>query len=92
MIVNPIISKGFTPTGTINITNNGVIDVTNYANTDVQVPTTALVWRKYEYDTEGLVVDWTSFYTSGTTDPTTGGTIYSDSSCTTVITTIDTIV
>ena len=32
---------GTTPTGTITIATNGITDVTNYANADVQVPTTA---------------------------------------------------
>lgn len=33
----------------------------------------------------------TLYYTSGTTEPTVGGTIYSDAACTTAVTTIDTI-
>ena len=42
MIINQITKgSGVTPTGTIQITNNGITDVTNYATADVQVPTTA---------------------------------------------------
>lgn len=33
--------EGTVPTGTINISQNGIVDVTNYASADVQVPTTA---------------------------------------------------
>ena len=53
---------------------------------------TALAWRVKDTGTAPeFVIDWTSFYTSGTTDPTVGATIYSDSACTTAVTTISSI-
>lgn len=53
---------------------------------------TALAWRTKDSGTvPNLVVDWTPFYTSGTTDPSVGDTIYSDSACTTAVTTISSI-
>lgn len=53
---------------------------------------TALAWRKAEYDsTYGLVVDWTSYYTSGTSNPQVNDTIYADSNCTIPETTISSI-
>lgn len=46
---------------------------------------TALAWKVGAYGT----TDFTpAYYTSGTTDPVVGNTIYSDSSCTTAVTTI----
>ena len=52
---------------------------------------TALAWRKNQYDNDGFVVDWTSVYTNTTNDPQVGDTIYSDSACTTAVTTISSI-
>lgn len=54
---------------------------------------TALAWRKQDVGTpqQGFTVDWTPFYTNGTTDPQVGDTIYSDSACTQTVTTIGAI-
>lgn len=53
---------------------------------------TSLAWRVQDTGTEpNLVIDWTPFYTSGTTDPAVNDTIYSDSACTTAVTTISSI-
>lgn len=53
---------------------------------------TALAWRVKDTGTNtSPIINWTPFYTSGLTDPTVGTTIYSDSSCTTAVTTVDSI-
>jgi surface protein len=53
---------------------------------------TALAWRVKDGGTdEEPIIDWTPFYTSGTTDPQTSDTIYSDSACTVAVTTISSI-
>lgn len=53
---------------------------------------TALAWRVLDTGTATTpVIDWTPYYTSGTTDPTVGGTIYSDAACTQAGTTISSI-
>jgi len=53
---------------------------------------TALAWRvKDTGTTSAPVIDWTPFYTSGTTDPQVNDTIYSDDTCTTAVTTISAI-
>lgn len=53
---------------------------------------TALAWRVKDVFVSGDVnIDWTPFYTSGTSDPQINDTLYSDSSCTTAITTIQSI-
>ena len=50
------ISTGVTPTGTITITSNGITDVTNYANADVQVPTSApALYREFQLDANGVL-------------------------------------
>lgn len=58
MIINSVIAGGgTTPTGTIQITNNGITDVTNYANADVQVPTTApALYREFQLDANGVLI------------------------------------
>lgn len=53
---------------------------------------TALAWRVKDTDRPSYsTVDWTPYYTSGTTDPVVGDTIYSDAACTVSVTTIDSI-
>lgn len=53
---------------------------------------TTLAWRVLDTGTVSApVIDWTPFYTSGTTDPTVGTTIYSDAACTTSVTTVTAI-
>lgn len=53
------------------------------------------VYTRQEKDSTGTATAWvlnnTLYYTSGTTEPTVGDTIYSDSACTTAVTTISSI-
>lgn len=52
----------------------------------------ALAWRKQDTGTSpNFIIDWTPFYTSTTNDPQVGDTIYSDSACTTAVTTVASI-
>lgn len=47
---------GITPTGTKTITNNGIYDITNYANVDVSVPTTVPTYmREYKVSSFGML-------------------------------------
>ena len=47
--------SGITPTGTKNITANGVYDITNYANVDVAVPTTAPAHYAEKENSHGIL-------------------------------------
>jgi len=60
-------------------------DTKNYERNPKYDTSTALAW----YDTSATIE--TPYYTSGTTDPVVGDTIYSDSACTTAVTTISSI-
>ena len=52
----------------------------------------ALAWRvKDTGSASNPTIVWTPYYTSGTTDPTVGASIYSDDACTTEVTTISSI-
>ena len=54
---------------------------------------TAVAWRIKDTSSSSAdpIIDWTPFYTSGLSDPQVNDTLYSDSSCTTPITTIQSI-
>lgn len=68
------------------------VNTTEYERNPKYDTATALAWRVKDTGTvPNLVIDWTPFYTSGTTDPAVGDTIYSDAACTTTVTTIDSI-
>ena len=70
-IINSVIKGGGTqPTGTKNITANGVYDVTSYASADVQVPTTAPAYyiEKTKDANNKLVGGSTVINLSGVTD------------------------
>ena len=67
---------------TVTLTGANSVDYQRDPNYDTG---TALAWYN---ETDGYDVP---FYTSGTSDPTVGTTIYSDSSCTTAVTTISSI-
>lgn len=74
---------------TVNLTGNNSVEYERNPKYDTQ---TALAWRvKDTGTTSNPIIDWTAYYTSGTSDPVAGDTIYSDASCTTALTTIDSI-
>lgn len=67
-------------------------DSVEYERNPAYDTSTALAWRVKDTGSGVyMVIDWTPFYTSGLTDPTVGATIYSDSSCTTAVTTVASI-
>lgn len=61
-------------------------DTVNYERNPVADTSTALSWR-----VDGTNAKSTPYYTSGTSDPVIGDTIYSDAACTTAVTTISSI-
>lgn len=67
-------------------------NTTEYERNPKYDTATALAWRVKDTGTApNLTIDWTPYYTSGTTDPAVSDTIYSDSACTTTVTTISSI-
>jgi hypothetical protein len=67
-------------------------NTTEYERNPKYDTATALAWRVKDTGTvPNLTIDWTPYYTSGTTDPAVSDTIYSDSACTTAVTTISSI-
>lgn len=64
----------------------------NYERNPKYDTATALAWRVQDTGTApNFVINWTPYYTSGTIDPAVSDTIYSDSACTTSVTTISSI-
>lgn len=51
------ISGGITPTGTIQITQNGTVDVSQYASANVNVPTEASDWLDITPDWSNMIAD-----------------------------------
>lgn len=62
-------------------------NATTYVRNPKYDTATALAWRPGQY----YAYNMTPYYTSGTTDPVVGDTIYSDAACTQVVTTISSI-
>ena len=81
--VDPIPSQYIVPTGTISITNNGTVDVTQYASADVSIPATSTSYlgtnpvKIADYATQTVALSSTSFATW--TPSTTYTTIYASS-------------
>lgn len=68
------------------------IDTVEYERNPKYDTATALAWRVKDTGTApDIVIVWTPYYTSGTTDPQVSDTIYSDSACTVAVTTIGSI-
>ena len=67
-------------------------NTTQYERNPKYDTATALAWRVKDSGTApNITIDWTPFYTNGTTDPQVSDTIYSDSACTVAVTTISSI-
>ena len=87
--VDPIPSQYIVPTGTISITNNGTVDVTQYASADVSIPATSTSYlgtnpvKIADYATQTVALSSTSFATW--TPSTTYTTIYASSNVGTVV-------
>lgn len=87
--VDPIPSQYIVPTGTISITNNGTVDVTQYASADVSIPATSTSYlgtnpvKIADYATQTVALSSTSFATW--TPSTTYTTIYASSNVGTAV-------
>ena len=88
------VTNGFSGTDTIvlfdlpaTVTLTGA-DTVTYTRNPKYDTATALAWKVGAYGTTNFTP---AYYTSGLTDPTVGTTIYSDSACTTTVTTVASI-
>lgn len=68
------------------------VNSTEYERNPKYDTAAALAWRVKDTGTiPDLTIDWTPYYTSGTTDPSVSDAIYSDAACTQSVTTITAI-
>jgi len=87
---NPNTILAFDLPSTAHLIGDNLVEYERNPKYDTQ---SALAWRVLDGGTiNDPVIDWTPYYTSSTDDPTTGTTIYSDSTCTQAVTVVNSII